>query len=94
MLQRAIAYYRVSTQRQSRSGLGIEAQRNAVERFAEAEGNTFVEAFTEVETGKAPMRWIADRRWHRPLNEPGARSVLSSLQSLIACHATLPSLPD
>ncbi len=52
MLQRAIAYYRVSTQRQGRSGLGIEAQRNAVERFAEAEGVTLVDAFTEIETGK------------------------------------------
>ena len=38
MLQRAVAYYRVSTQRQGRSGLGIDAQRNTVERFAEAEG--------------------------------------------------------
>ena len=37
MLQRAVAYYRVSTQRQGRSGLGIDAQRNTVERFAEAE---------------------------------------------------------
>ncbi|MGH6926469.1 MAG: hypothetical protein ACRED5_22300 [Propylenella sp.] len=30
----AIAYYRVSTERQRRSGLGIEAQREAVVRFA------------------------------------------------------------
>ena len=38
MLQRAVAYYRVSTQRQGRSGLGLEAQRARVEQFAEAEG--------------------------------------------------------
>jgi DNA invertase Pin-like site-specific DNA recombinase len=52
MLQRAIAYFRVSTQRQGRSGLGLEAQRTAVVRFADAEGFTIVNEFTEVETGK------------------------------------------
>ncbi|TIP79470.1 MAG: recombinase family protein, partial [Mesorhizobium sp.] len=48
----AVAYYRVSTQRQGRSGLGIEAQRAAVERFAEAEDIAILKEFTEVETGK------------------------------------------
>lgn len=47
-----VAYYRVSTQRQGRSGLGLEAQRMAVARFAEAEGLTIVAEFSEVETGK------------------------------------------
>jgi DNA invertase Pin-like site-specific DNA recombinase len=36
-MDRAVAYLRVSTQRQQRSGLGIEAQRAAIERFAAAE---------------------------------------------------------
>ncbi|MGY2997420.1 MULTISPECIES: recombinase family protein [Mesorhizobium] len=48
----AVAYYRVSTQRQGRSGLGIEAQRAAVAHFAEAEGIGIIQEFTEVETGK------------------------------------------
>lgn len=48
----AVAYYRVSTQRQGRSGLGLEAQRDAVARFAEAEGISILDEFTEVETGK------------------------------------------
>ncbi|WP_192364911.1 recombinase family protein, partial [Mesorhizobium mediterraneum] len=48
----AVAYYRVSTQRQGRSGLGIEAQRAAVARFAEAEGMILLQEFTEIETGK------------------------------------------
>jgi DNA invertase Pin-like site-specific DNA recombinase len=51
-MKTAIAYYRVSTQRQGRSGLGLEAQRTAVARFAEAEGITLADEFTEVETGK------------------------------------------
>jgi len=52
MIRPAIAYFRVSTKRQGRSGLGIEAQREAVQRFAEAEGYTILGEFTEVETGK------------------------------------------
>ena len=48
----AVAYYRVSTKRQGRSGLGLEAQREAVERFAKDQGYTLINAFTEVETGK------------------------------------------
>jgi DNA invertase Pin-like site-specific DNA recombinase len=52
-MQHAVANYRVSTARQGRSGLGIEAQRAAVTRFAEAEGYTLIAEFTEVETGKS-----------------------------------------
>ncbi|RWO03227.1 MAG: resolvase, partial [Mesorhizobium sp.] len=51
-MTRAVAYYRVSTQRQGRSGLGIDAQRAAVARFAEAEDTAILQEFTEVETGK------------------------------------------
>jgi DNA invertase Pin-like site-specific DNA recombinase len=47
-----VAYYRVSTAEQGRSGLGLEAQREAVMRFAAAEGFEVVAEFTEVETGK------------------------------------------
>ena len=47
-----VAYYRVSTREQGRSGLGIDAQRAAVTRFAEAEGFEIVAEFTEIETGK------------------------------------------
>src|SRR3954468_24424748 len=51
-MQHAVAYYRVSTARQGRSGLGIEAQKAAVHRFAEAEGFELVAEFVKVETGK------------------------------------------
>jgi DNA invertase Pin-like site-specific DNA recombinase len=51
-VQQAIAYYRVSTARQGRSGLGIEAQRDAVVRFADTEQFELVDEFIEVETGK------------------------------------------
>ena len=47
-----IAYYRVSTQKQGRSGLGLEAQRTAVATFAKAEGLEVFREYTEVESGK------------------------------------------
>src|SRR5258705_4293067 len=47
-----IGYVRVSTSRQGRSGLGIEAQREALARFAEAEGFELTRVYVEVETGK------------------------------------------
>ena len=47
-----LAYYRVSTQRQGKSGLGLDAQRAAVEHFAESEGLTIVREFIEIESGK------------------------------------------
>jgi DNA invertase Pin-like site-specific DNA recombinase len=49
---KAVAYIRVSTAQQGRSGLGIEAQRDAIQRFAAAEGVELVAEFIEVETGK------------------------------------------
>ena len=47
-----ISYLRVSTREQGRSGLGLDAQRAAVERFAQAEGYRIAGEFVEVETGK------------------------------------------
>jgi DNA invertase Pin-like site-specific DNA recombinase len=50
-MRQAIGYIRVSTAKQGRSGLGLEAQQGALRRFADAEGFAFAETFTEVESG-------------------------------------------
>ena len=47
-----VAYLRVSTQQQGRSGLGLEAQRDQLQRFAAAQGMTIAAEYVEVETGK------------------------------------------
>jgi DNA invertase Pin-like site-specific DNA recombinase len=47
----AIAYIRVSTERQGRSGLGLKAQQAALARFTEAEGFQVAQTFTETESG-------------------------------------------
>ena len=51
-MERVVAYLRVSTQRQHRSGLGLDAQRAAIQRFVEAESLTIIAEFVEAETGK------------------------------------------
>jgi DNA invertase Pin-like site-specific DNA recombinase len=51
-MKTAIAYIRVSTGKQGKSGLGLEAQQEALARFAQAEGYGFMKTFKEVETGK------------------------------------------
>jgi DNA invertase Pin-like site-specific DNA recombinase len=47
-----VTYLRVSTGRQGKSGLGLDAQREAIARFVEAEGLTVLAEHVEVETGK------------------------------------------
>lgn len=52
----AVAYYRVSTVKQGRSGLGLEAQRAAVLAYAKSAGWALREEVTEVESGKVNDR--------------------------------------
>ena len=53
---RFVAYYRVSTEKQGRSGLGLEAQRTAVEAFLNGGSWKLVAEFTEIESGKRAER--------------------------------------
>lgn len=50
--KRYVAYYRVSTDRQGRSGLGLDAQRAAVHKFLEQRPHTLVSERVEVESGR------------------------------------------
>jgi DNA invertase Pin-like site-specific DNA recombinase len=47
-----VAYFRVSTDRQGKSGLGLEAQREAVMNYLDGGRWTLIKEFTEVESGK------------------------------------------
>jgi hypothetical protein len=53
---RYVAYYRVSTARQGRSGLGLEAQRQAVGEHPNGGNWKLIAEFTEVESGKRSDR--------------------------------------
>lgn len=57
---RIIGYERVSTARQGANGLGIEAQRQAIEGYAEQRGATIIARFAEVESGRNPVSPIEE----------------------------------
>lgn len=57
-MKRAIPYYRVSTERQGHSGLGLEAQQKAVQDYARANGIELLQDFIEVESGTKIKRPI------------------------------------
>ncbi len=50
-MDKYISYYRVSTQKQGNSGLGIEAQKSAVINFINSD-DELIDEFTDIESGK------------------------------------------
>ena len=54
---RFVAYYRVSTAKQGRSGLGLDAQQAAVQNYLDGgRGKKLAGEFTEVESGRKSER--------------------------------------
>ena len=56
MTRRAIAYYRVSTNEQGKSGLGLDAQKQAVSTYIVGAGMELVADYQEIESGKRDDR--------------------------------------
>lgn len=53
---RYVSYYRVSTKKQGQSGLGLDAQQQAVHEFLQQSGGQIVAEFVEVESGRKADR--------------------------------------
>lgn len=88
-----VTYYRVSTQRQGRSGLGMDAQRAAVRGYLDAHGGVELATFTEVESGKhndRPQLTAALRR----CRQTRATLLVAKLDRLSRNAAFLLSLRD
>jgi DNA invertase Pin-like site-specific DNA recombinase len=55
-MKKAITYYRVSTKRQGRSGLGLKAQKNSVRLYAKANKLKIIREFKEIESTRKNNR--------------------------------------
>jgi len=88
-----IAYYRVSTDRQGRSGLGLESQKHAVADYLKGRTKAVLAEFVEVESGKNNDR----PELARALSEcrlTGATLVIAKLDRLSRNAAFLMNLRD
>jgi DNA invertase Pin-like site-specific DNA recombinase len=90
---RFVAYYRVSTEQQGRSGLGLEAQQAAVRAYLNGGAWTLLGEFVEVESGKRADRpELARALEHCRLT--GAVLVVAKLDRLTRNMAFLAALMD
>jgi DNA invertase Pin-like site-specific DNA recombinase len=91
---KAVAYYRVSTADQGRSGLGLDAQRFAVESLCASRGwEIIAPPYTEIESGKRADRPELIKALHRA-KVTGAVLVVAKLDRLSRNVAFLATLQD
>jgi DNA invertase Pin-like site-specific DNA recombinase len=58
MKKQYVGYFRVSSQKQGRSGLGLESQKTMVNNFLKSNGGEMINSFTEVETGTSKRQRV------------------------------------
>ncbi|RCR67117.1 MULTISPECIES: recombinase family protein [Larkinella] len=87
-----VAYYRVSTQQQGKSGLGLDAQQSAVRRFVQNPSGILAE-FTDIESGKVNQRPQLLKAIHYAKTHQ-ARLVIAKLDRLSRNLTFISSLMD
>lgn len=93
-MPKAVAYYRVSTAKQGASGLGLDAQRAAVEALCAARGwEIIAPPFEEIESGKRDDRPQLEKALQR-CKVTGATLVVAKLDRLSRNVAFLATLQD
>jgi DNA invertase Pin-like site-specific DNA recombinase len=79
---KAVAYYRVSRQKQAASGLGLESQQANVAAFAKARGYEVIASFTEIETGTNKRQRPELARALEQAKREGAELLIAKLDRL------------
>ena len=93
-MNRAVAYYRVSDLKQGRSGLGLEAQKAAVEAYAGRAGLGIVGAFVEVETGTRKRERVEIHKALAAAEREGAVLLIGKLDRLARSVSFISNLMD
>ena len=88
-----VSYHRVSTARQGRSGLGLDAQRQAVANYLNGGTRSLLREFVEVESGKLNTRPELEQALHL-CKVTGATLVIAKLDRLSRNAAFLLTLRD
>lgn len=89
-----VAYYRVSTQKQGSSGLGLDAQRKAVHNYAKSMGCNVIEEYEEVESGKGHFNRPKLQSALEYCELTGAKLVIAKLDRLSRNVAFLANLME
>lgn len=92
-MKRAVTYYRVSTKRQGKSGLGLDAQREAVEDFLAHNAYLMDSEFIEIESGKNNKRPVLQQAL-KACKENNATLVIAKLDRLSRSVAFISTLME
>lgn len=92
-MQKAIAYYRVSTEGQGKSGLSLEAQRKAVNDFIDANGYMLTEEYIEIRSSHCNMNY-ALKAALAECKQSGAVLLIAKLDRLSRSVAFIATLMD
>ncbi len=80
-MKKAITYYRVSTERQGASGLGLDAQKASVRQFAAANNFQLSGEYIEIESGKKNARPVLQQALNA-CRQKGATLLIAKLDRL------------
>jgi DNA invertase Pin-like site-specific DNA recombinase len=92
-MKKVVVYCRVSTQRQQASGLGLEAQLQAVQQYAASKSAAIIATYTETETGRLNARPELAKALHTA-KVTGATLVIAKIDRLSRNASFLMALQD
>jgi DNA invertase Pin-like site-specific DNA recombinase len=93
-MKKFVSYYRVSRKEQSLSGLGLSAQRTAVEKYVISQNGKIIGDYTEIETGTNKKERVEIQKAIQQAKEDGAVLIIAKLDRLSRNVSFVSSLMD